>query len=90
MRRQRHSSPSPAQGVTQAIEEEGRVKQPGQVGTNSAGGSNVWHLAENTCHLRLHCLLVTMATIQEVKVSKRKLEHLFLRCCIITRARISV
>uniref|UniRef100_A0A671UI38 Regulator of G protein signaling 11 n=1 Tax=Sparus aurata TaxID=8175 RepID=A0A671UI38_SPAAU len=38
MRRQRHSSPSPAQAATQA--EDGQAKGAGQAGTNSAGGSN--------------------------------------------------
>uniref|UniRef100_A0A665UW95 Regulator of G protein signaling 11 n=1 Tax=Echeneis naucrates TaxID=173247 RepID=A0A665UW95_ECHNA len=42
MRRQRHSSPSPAQAITQATEEDGRAKGAGQAaGTNSAGGSQV-------------------------------------------------
>ncbi|KAK2822050.1 hypothetical protein Q5P01_022115 [Channa striata] len=41
MRRQRHSSPSPAQAVTQVTEEDGRVKQTSQAGTNSAAGCHV-------------------------------------------------
>lgn len=41
MRRQRHASPSPAQAVTQATEDDGRAKGAGQAGTNSAGASNV-------------------------------------------------
>ncbi|XP_063742417.1 regulator of G-protein signaling 11 isoform X2 [Eleginops maclovinus] len=41
MRRQRHSSPSPAQVATQATEEGGNAKGAGQAGTNSAAGSNV-------------------------------------------------
>uniref|UniRef100_A0A8C5H728 Regulator of G-protein signaling 11 n=1 Tax=Gouania willdenowi TaxID=441366 RepID=A0A8C5H728_GOUWI len=35
MRRQRHSSPSPAQAATQATEEDGRVKEAGQAGANA-------------------------------------------------------
>ncbi|KAI9541647.1 hypothetical protein NQZ68_028153 [Dissostichus eleginoides] len=40
MRRQRHSSPSPAQVATQATEEGGNATGAGQAGTNSAAGSN--------------------------------------------------
>ncbi|KAA8587412.1 hypothetical protein FQN60_016274 [Etheostoma spectabile] len=36
VRRQRHASPSPAQAVTQATEEDGHAKGGGQAGTNSA------------------------------------------------------
>uniref|UniRef100_A0A668A008 Regulator of G protein signaling 11 n=1 Tax=Myripristis murdjan TaxID=586833 RepID=A0A668A008_9TELE len=39
MRRQRHSSPSPAQAVTQATEEDGQAKKAEQAGTNSAATS---------------------------------------------------
>uniref|UniRef100_A0A672H8E5 Regulator of G protein signaling 11 n=1 Tax=Salarias fasciatus TaxID=181472 RepID=A0A672H8E5_SALFA len=35
MRRQRHSSPSPAQAVTPAAEDDGRAKGAGQAGTNA-------------------------------------------------------
>uniref|UniRef100_A0A3B4TRG4 Regulator of G protein signaling 11 n=1 Tax=Seriola dumerili TaxID=41447 RepID=A0A3B4TRG4_SERDU len=41
MRRQRHSSPSPAQAATQLTEEDERAKGAGQAGTNSAAGSHV-------------------------------------------------
>uniref|UniRef100_A0A3B4ZED0 Regulator of G protein signaling 11 n=1 Tax=Stegastes partitus TaxID=144197 RepID=A0A3B4ZED0_9TELE len=41
MRRQRHSSPSPAQAATTATEEDGRAKGAGQAGANSEGGSHV-------------------------------------------------
>ncbi|KAI3375224.1 hypothetical protein L3Q82_021725 [Scortum barcoo] len=40
MRRQRHSSPSPAQNATQAMDEDGHAKGAGQAGTNSAAGSH--------------------------------------------------
>ncbi|XP_042285636.1 regulator of G-protein signaling 11 isoform X2 [Thunnus maccoyii] len=40
MRRQRHSSPSPAQAVVQATEEDEGAKGAGQAGTNSAAGSH--------------------------------------------------
>uniref|UniRef100_A0A8C2XDT7 Regulator of G protein signaling 11 n=1 Tax=Cyclopterus lumpus TaxID=8103 RepID=A0A8C2XDT7_CYCLU len=41
MRRQRHSSPSPAQAVIQVTEEDGHAKGAGRAGTNSAAGSHV-------------------------------------------------
>ncbi|KAF3699037.1 Regulator of G-protein signaling 9 [Channa argus] len=41
MRRQRHFSPSPAQAVSQATEEDGCVKPTSQAGTDSAAGSHV-------------------------------------------------
>ncbi|XP_053294560.1 regulator of G-protein signaling 11 [Pleuronectes platessa] len=40
MRRQRHSSPSPAQAVTQTSEKDG-AKEAGRAGTDSTAGSNV-------------------------------------------------
>ncbi|KAG8013951.1 Regulator of G-protein signaling 11 [Nibea albiflora] len=40
MRRQRHASPSPAQVVTQATEEDGHAKGAGQAGINSTAGSH--------------------------------------------------
>lgn len=40
MRRQRHASPSPAQAVAQATEEDEGAKGAGQAGTNSAAGAH--------------------------------------------------
>ncbi|TNN81465.1 Regulator of G-protein signaling 11 [Liparis tanakae] len=41
MRRQRHSSPSPAQAVIQVTEEDGHAKGSGRAGTDPAAGSHV-------------------------------------------------
>ncbi|XP_056277384.1 regulator of G-protein signaling 11 [Pseudoliparis swirei] len=41
MRRQRHSSPSPAQAVIQVTEEDGHAKGAGRAGTDPAAGSHV-------------------------------------------------
>uniref|UniRef100_A0A8C5H665 Regulator of G protein signaling 11 n=1 Tax=Gouania willdenowi TaxID=441366 RepID=A0A8C5H665_GOUWI len=46
MRRQRHSSPSPAQAATQATEEDGRVKEAGQAGAVSL---NLLHFSSPRC-----------------------------------------
>ncbi|KAG7227302.1 hypothetical protein INR49_000306 [Caranx melampygus] len=54
MRRQRHSSPSPAQAATQATEEDGRAKGAGQAGTNSAAASNRVYPQTRGLQLRLH------------------------------------
>lgn len=103
MRRQRHSSPSPAQSAsTQSTEEDGHAKGAGQAGTNSAASSHVWCRAKKkkTCQTQSPqsplSLLGTIATTQgvllcfffQVKLSVRQPE-LFFHRCNITRARIS-
>lgn len=75
MRRQRHSSPSPAQAAAPATDEDGRVKQASQAGTDSAAGSQVWRQRKDTCQSppSPSSLLVSMATTQEVHCFESKL-----------------